>query len=88
MADTDSDLRDLAWVRALCATGANAGIRLGANLTLREVGAAVSVSPTTVQRWEDGTAKPTGTRAIAYARVLRQLAPTSRRARAGGDDVA
>jgi DNA-binding XRE family transcriptional regulator len=72
-AETDSDLRDLAWVRALCATGANAGIRLSADLTLRELGAAVRVSPTTVQRWENGTAKPTGTRAIAYARALRSL---------------
>lgn len=65
----------VAWVRSLCATGANAGIRIGAGLTLREVASPLKVSPTTVQRWERGTAKPTGRRAVDYAQLLRSIAP-------------
>jgi DNA-binding transcriptional regulator YiaG len=69
----DDDLRRLSWVRALCASGAAEGIRVGANLTLREVAADVQVSPATVHRWETGSAKPTGPRALAYAKALERI---------------
>jgi DNA-binding transcriptional regulator YiaG len=69
----NEDIHRIAWVRALCATGATYGIRVGAQLTLREVGAAVGVSPTTIQRWEQGSTRPTGPSALAYAMTLERL---------------
>ena len=62
-------------MRALCATGVSREFRTQATLSLREMGSAAGVSAATVHRWESGKAKPTGPRALAYARALRSIEP-------------
>lgn len=76
----ESDLRDLAWVRALCAGGHVRAIRHRARLSQRELGVAVHVSPETIHRWESGAGMPSGKRAIAYARALRAVYEVTERA--------
>ena len=76
---TADDVQRLVWVRGLCASGAVRSLRHSAGLSLREVATAVGVSPTTVLRWEDGEARPTGRRALAYAEMLERLTQPSRR---------
>ena len=73
MTNDPSDLERIAWVRALCAAGAVAGIRLAARVSMRELAGVVGVTAASVHRWESGTAQPTGERALAYADALERL---------------
>lgn len=75
---TVDDLQRLSWVWALCANGANAGIRMGTGVSMREVASTLGVSVATVHRWESDAAKPTGARALAYALLLERLSPKRR----------
>lgn len=76
--DTDTrrnlgDLREIAWVRQMCTSGAARQLRASHGLSLREIATPTRVSPQTVLRWETGLNRPTGARALAYARVLRRM---------------
>jgi transcriptional regulator with XRE-family HTH domain len=56
-------------------SGAARSIRLGAGLSLAEMGSGVGdgVGPTTVYRWEQGERSPRGALALSYASVLDAL---------------
>lgn len=70
-----NDLAALAQVRALCRSGAARSIRMAADLSLREVVARIEppVSPSTLLRWEQGDARPTGPAALSYGELLQGL---------------
>lgn len=65
--------KDRRALRALVATGEARELRLRAGLTLREVGDAVGVLPSTVWRWEHGERTPRGKDLAAYVTILREL---------------
>ncbi len=73
------DVQRLVWVRGLCASGTARVLRQSAGLSLREMATPVGVSPTTVLRWEEGEARPTGRRALAYATMLERLTQPMKR---------
>lgn len=70
---TETELLTLARVRRLAKSGAAQSIRVGAGLSLAELGSSVGVGPTTVYRWESGQRSPHGELALAYAAVLDAL---------------
>ena len=57
-------------VRHLAKSGAARTIRIGAGLSLAEIGEGVGVAAATVQRWETAQRAPRGKPAIAYGRLL------------------
>jgi DNA-binding transcriptional regulator YiaG len=59
--------------RQLAVSGAGQMIREAAGLSLAEVGAACGVDASTVFRWEEGTRRPSGQRAVDYAAFLERL---------------
>jgi transcriptional regulator with XRE-family HTH domain len=65
----------LVRLRRLTTSGAARSIRLGAGLSLAEVGAAVGdgVGAPTVWRWETGERAPHGDLALCYLAVLDAL---------------
>lgn len=63
----------LADMRAACRSGSAREARQAAELTLREVGKIVGVTPRAVALWETGRRNPTGPPALAYAKLLRSL---------------
>jgi len=66
----------LARVRRLAKSGAARAIRIGAGLSLAELGSSVGpdgVGPATVHRWETGQRSPHGEQALAYAAALAVL---------------
>lgn len=75
--DVDA-LAELSRVRSLVGTGAARPIRLGAGLSLGEVGESVGVSASTVLRWEMGERVPRGEPAVAYGRLLATLVQQQR----------
>lgn len=71
---TDQDLELLIEVRQAIASGRAARLRELAGLSQQEVAELVGVTPAAISRWEADDRRPTGGRAIAYARVLRRIA--------------
>lgn len=69
-----SELVIVAEAREAAASGAARRARLGARLTQQEVASACGVSAKTVAMWETGQRTPSGTPALEYGRLLRQLA--------------
>ncbi len=68
------DIKLLIAAREASASGRGAQLRKAANLSQVEIGNACGVSAPCVCRWEDGTRRPTGAAAVAYGRVLREIA--------------
>ena len=64
----------LAEVRVSCRAGSARLTRIAARLTQREIGSACGVTAQTVALWENGKRTPTGDPALAYGKLLRQLA--------------
>ncbi|MFD7003947.1 helix-turn-helix domain-containing protein [Streptomyces mirabilis] len=64
------DLRRISEVRTLVANGKAREQRESRRLTLREIAEAIGTSPSTVYRWEKGTASPRGAAALRLAEVL------------------
>lgn len=78
----------LAEARSLAAGGGGRLIRLGAGLSLHDVGRACGVHASTVLRWERGERRPTSEPAQRYALLMRELANPNGRGparRTGGD---
>ncbi|PKQ22322.1 MAG: hypothetical protein CVT65_13970 [Actinobacteria bacterium HGW-Actinobacteria-5] len=71
--DVVNDLLMLTSARTFAATGDGLRRRQAAGLSLREVAAAVGISPTTLWRWEKGQRTPRGRAAIAWACLLDEL---------------
>lgn len=74
MANKTSALVDLARSRELARSGAGRAARLSARLSLLEVARHVGATPTTVQRWETGKRVPHGAAAVAWVRLLDEIA--------------
>ena len=68
----DLDVVSVSRARSLAASGAARSIRRAAGLSLREVAAALDVSPSTVLRWEGGV-KPRTEVASRYGDLLERL---------------
>jgi DNA-binding XRE family transcriptional regulator len=71
---TDQEVTLLIEARQACMTGAGARLRKQAGLTKSEVARVVGVTPAAGLRWESGVARPGEHNALAYGRLLRQLA--------------
>jgi transcriptional regulator with XRE-family HTH domain len=72
--DQTSDVEVLIEVREACRSGKARQLRLAAGLTQGEIARACGVTDAAVTRWEAGDRRPTGERAVAYGRVLREVA--------------
>jgi DNA-binding transcriptional regulator YiaG len=70
---TQSELEDLAQLRAFLRTGAATPVRSKGRVSLREAAAVVGVSPSTILRWETGERRPTGAAGVRYWHLLRGL---------------
>jgi transcriptional regulator with XRE-family HTH domain len=70
----ENELELIATARTWAASGVARQLRVGRRLTLREVGAAVGVVPSTVLRWERGERRPRGSAAARYGALLRRMA--------------
>jgi DNA-binding transcriptional regulator YiaG len=68
-----SELHELRAAREWAASGAAQAIREAAGLSLNELARGISVSPSTVLRWERGEHRPRGAGGVRYARLLREL---------------
>jgi transcriptional regulator with XRE-family HTH domain len=66
-------MTQLVWARALARSGRARELRLAADLSLREVGAAVGVSAVSVLRWERGERRPHGAPGARYGQLLAAL---------------
>lgn len=64
----------LAKARRLAESGEGAAARVAAGLSLSEVADAIGVSPSALWRWEHGERSPRGDRAVAWARLVAELA--------------
>ncbi len=74
-----TELTQLSLLRALLRSGVARDIRIGAGLSLREVGGAVGAPPSTVFRWEQRQRQPRGgPAALAYWNLLRSLSSGGR----------
>jgi DNA-binding XRE family transcriptional regulator len=69
-----SELLIITEARAAASDGTARRAREDARLAQREVGEACGVSPKTIAMWETGQRKPSGLPALAYGRLLRDLA--------------
>jgi DNA-binding XRE family transcriptional regulator len=69
-----ADVLILAEVRQSCASGLARQLREAAKITRGEVAGAVGVTGRAIGLWETGQRSPTGEAALAYGRLLRQLA--------------
>ena len=78
---TTHDILDLAEAVRLARTGEARAIRKRCGVNASAIGAACGVSASAVTRWESGDRRPTGTPAIAWVRLLRELAKADRRSR-------
>jgi DNA-binding XRE family transcriptional regulator len=64
----------LVEAREAARSGRGARLRAIAGLSQTELGSAIGVSGTCISRWESGERQPRGAAAVAYARMLRELA--------------
>lgn len=69
----------LAQVRRLTRSGVARRRRIAARLSLAEIAAEIGVAPSTVFRWEKNKRTPRGDAAVAYLRVLDEIAPMAGR---------
>ncbi len=69
-----SDLILLVEAREAARSGRGARLRTVAGLSQAELAAAIGVSGPCISRWEAGGRQPRGLAALAYARMLRELA--------------
>lgn len=74
IATADLDVGLLIEAREACRSGRARRLRVAAGLSQSELARACDVSEGAIHRWETGTRRPTGKRAIAYGRVLREIA--------------
>jgi DNA-binding transcriptional regulator YiaG len=70
---TNDDLLTLVRVRELARSGEARKLREAADLSLREVAAAVGTSPASLSRWELGQRRPHGPAAVRYGAILHTL---------------
>jgi DNA-binding transcriptional regulator YiaG len=68
------DIRLVIEGRAAASTGRGRRLRTSARISQREFARFVGVSQVSIHRWERGDHLPTGARAVAYARALREVA--------------
>jgi DNA-binding transcriptional regulator YiaG len=68
-----SKAAELARCRALVASGAARAARIGAGLSLAEMGESVGVAHVTILRWERGDRIPHGAPALRYLAVIDEL---------------
>jgi transcriptional regulator with XRE-family HTH domain len=68
-----TDTASLIQAKRLPPPAMRRALRLGAGLTLQEVGELVGVHRSCVLRWETGAREPTGRRRIRYSEVLTEL---------------
>lgn len=73
--------------RDLAQSGCGRRIRVASGLSQAEVAAAIGVSPVAISRWEAGERRPRGAGAVAYARLLRDLAARMVAAPSPNDDA-
>jgi DNA-binding transcriptional regulator YiaG len=71
---TAADLTLLMEARDAARSGRAARLRTAAGLAQADIANTIGVTPACVSRWEAGARRPHGTRAIAYAQLLRDLA--------------
>lgn len=64
------DLSTISETRIALADGSARQRRTAAKIRLREIAAAIGVSPSTVSQWETGKREPGAEHALAYARNL------------------
>jgi DNA-binding transcriptional regulator YiaG len=69
-----ANLSLLIEARDAAKSGRGERLRRAAGLSQGEVAAAIGVSYAAVSRWEQGSRRPRGAPAIAWARLLRELA--------------
>ena len=81
MEPSTTDILDLAEAVRLARTGEARDIRTRCGLHASAIGAACGVSASAITRWENGERRPTGIPAIAWVRLLRELAKADRRSR-------
>lgn len=70
---TNNELRALARVRAMAATGQAREVRTRARLSLADVAGVLGVGVSTVARWETGQRAPQAKVALRYAKLLDDL---------------
>lgn len=68
------DIRLVIEGRAAASTGRGMRLRIAARMSQRDFAALVGVSQVAIHRWERRENLPTGERAVAYARALREIA--------------
>jgi DNA-binding XRE family transcriptional regulator len=71
-----SDLAAAVRTRADLISGAGREVREDAGITAADMARAVGVTRQSVSSWETGAAEPTLEHALAYGKVLRELART------------
>lgn len=64
------ELRRISAVRTLVANGEARAQRVRRHLTLREIADTIGSSPSTIHRWERGTALPRRLHALRWAEAL------------------
>lgn len=74
METTTAGLALVIEAREAAGSGRGERIRRAAGVSQGEIAAVVGVTPACISRWEAGDRRPRGPAAIAYARVLRELA--------------
>ncbi|MCU1591669.1 MAG: hypothetical protein JWP11_2925 [Frankiales bacterium] len=79
---TSHEIVLLVRVRRLAKSGEAQALRLAAGLSLREVADAVGISHSNLWRWEAGKRAPRGPAAVAWARLLDELATAQKAAAA------
>jgi DNA-binding transcriptional regulator YiaG len=69
-----TDLLLLIEAREAARSGRGAALRTGAGISQAELADSIGVSAPCISRWEAGERRPRGAAALAYARVLHDLA--------------
>lgn len=67
------ELKELVFAREAARSGEACRIRQEAGISRSELADACGVTESTIQRWETGQSRPSGPRAVAYARMLAEL---------------
>lgn len=73
MAMNADEIRLVIEARAAASSGRGRRLRTNARISQREFAQLVGVSQVAIHRWERGEHLPTGERAVAYARALREF---------------
>jgi DNA-binding transcriptional regulator YiaG len=70
---TGDELRELARIRRLAASGEAQRIREQSNITTRELAESLGLDRATLRRWERGAIAPRGEAALRWAQTLTKL---------------